>query len=90
MRLRFLAFLLILLSFSGKLSAKGSVAIDYEALTYRLYAEQKWDSLLTTGEQAINEGWDYFYIRLRTGIAAFELQRYARAARHLEKAREFN
>ncbi|HOP13335.1 hypothetical protein [Lentimicrobium sp.] len=90
MRLRFLAFLLILLSFSGKLSAIGSVAIDYEALTYRLYAEQKWDSLLTTGEQAINEGWDYFYIRLRTGIAAFELQRYARAARHLEKAREFN
>ncbi len=90
MRLRLLASLLLLLPFTGEISAREPFAIDYEALTYRLYTEQKWDSLLVTGEQAIGEGWDYFYIRLRTGIAAFELQRYARAARHLEKAREFN
>ena len=90
MHLRLLVFILLLFAFTGKISAREPLAIDYEVLTYRLYTEQKWDSLLATGEQAIGEGWDYFYIRLRTGIAAFELQRYARAARHLEKAWGFN
>lgn len=90
MHLRLLVFILLLFAFTGKISAREPFAVDYEVLTYRLYTEQKWDSLLATGEQAIGEGWDYFYIRLRTGIAAFELQRYARATRHLEKAWGFN
>ncbi|MDY0026084.1 MAG: hypothetical protein RBS33_08880 [Lentimicrobium sp.] len=61
-----------------------------EVLTYRLFMEQKWDSLLVTGEAAIASGTDYFYLRMRTGRAAIELHRYAKAAIHLEKAREFN
>lgn len=61
-----------------------------ESHTYRLFTEQKWDSLLLAGEDAIASGTDYFYLRLRTGRAAVELHRYASAAKDLEKAREFN
>ena len=67
-----------------------ALSTDYETLTLRLYNEQKWDSLLVIGEEAIGKGYDYFYMRVRVGVAAFEKQRYVRAARHLEKALEFN
>jgi len=42
------------------------------------------------GEEAIDNGHDYYYMRLRVGEAAFYKQRYVRAARHFEKARAFN
>lgn len=64
--------------------------IHYETLTLRLYYEQKWDSLLVIGEEAINKGYDYYYMRVRVGEAAFYKQRYVRAARHFEKALDFN
>lgn len=67
-----------------------TVAGDYETLTYRLYTQQKWDSLLIVGEKAINQGYDYYYMRARAGIAAFELQKYVRAAMHLQVALDFN
>jgi len=74
--------------FSGFEAKAGQT--DYESLTLRLYNEQKWDSLLITGEEAINMGFDYYYMRVRTGRAAFEKQRYTRASVHLEKALEYN
>lgn len=65
-------------------------ATDYEKITLRLYYEQKWDSLLMVGEDAIGKGYDYYYMRMRVGEAAMYRQRYVRAARHFEKALEFN
>jgi len=64
--------------------------INYETLTLRLYYEQNWDSLLLMGEEAIDKGHDYYYMRLRVGEAAFYKQRYVRAARHFEKAQAYN
>lgn len=61
-----------------------------EILTYRMFEQQKWDSLILAGEAAISAGTDYFYLRLRVGRAALELQQYARAANHLEFAHNFN
>lgn len=66
------------------------LADDYETFTYQLYTQQKWDSLLIVGEKAIDHGYDYYYMRTRVGIAAFELQKYVRAARHLQVALNFN
>lgn len=63
---------------------------DYESLTYKLYKEQKWDSLYTIGSGAIDAGYNYYYMQLRTGLAAFYLHNYARAAQYLEKARSLN
>lgn len=88
-QLIFLQLIFMLLTASTLMAAK-TADTDYEALTLRLYYEQKWDSLLVVGEEAISQGHDYFYMRVRVGEAAFHKQRYVRATRHLEKALEFN
>jgi len=62
----------------------------YEALSLRLYYEQKWDSLLMTGREAIDKGYDYFYMQVRTGAAGYYLGKYALAARYLENAKKLN
>ncbi|HOI88838.1 MAG TPA: hypothetical protein PLV51_13350 [Lentimicrobium sp.] len=86
-----LALLLLTLTIlTGKFTVAADSSVNYEELTYRLYLEHKWDSLLQTGEKAIAEGYDYYYMRARVGVAAFELGKFVRASRHLEKACEFN
>lgn len=62
----------------------------YEALSLRLFYEQKWDSLLTTGREAIDKGYDYFYMQVRTGAAAYYVGKFSLAAKYLEKARKLN
>jgi hypothetical protein len=58
--------------------------------TYRLYLEQKWDSVTIVGKKGIKEGVDYFYLRLRMGIAYYWQKKYLPAVEHLNRAREFN
>ncbi|MDV7389802.1 hypothetical protein RZS08_00555, partial [Arthrospira platensis SPKY1] len=54
-----------------------------EERSYALYQQQAWDSLLSYGEQALDHGIDYYYLRLRMGIAAYELGAYKKARQHL-------
>lgn len=61
-----------------------------DRLTYRYYEEQKWDSVIVVGKQALHEDIDFFYLRVRMGIAYFEKKEYFPATVHLRKAREFN
>ena len=58
--------------------------------TYRLYLQKNWDSLIITGKQALKENIDYFYLRMRIGIAYYEIENYRKAAYHFEKAIKFN
>lgn len=88
--IKFLFCLLFVSCITPYVKAEKLKAENYESLTFRLYTEQKWDSLLLIGERAIAEGYDYFYIRARVGIAAFELQKYIRATDHLKIALDFN
>jgi hypothetical protein len=85
-----LQLIFILLVMNLSVNALGVAETNYESLTLRLYNEQKWDSLLIVGEEAIQKGYDYYYMRVRVGEAAFYKQRYVRASLHLEKARIFN
>ncbi|MFH1119888.1 MAG: hypothetical protein V1775_08690 [Bacteroidota bacterium] len=87
--IQFILMLMLVLFNSPMVTARTEIT-DYETLTLRLYNEQKWDSLLLIGEEAISKGYDYYYMRVRVGEAAFYKQRFVRAARHLEKALEFN
>jgi len=87
-------FFLIILFFSigsnlfAQNQDKNFQSIDTE--TYLLYTQQKWDSLIKTGNQAVRSGVDYFYLRQRIGIAYFNKQNYFKAAQNFEKALEFN
>lgn len=58
--------------------------------TYRFYMEQKWDSLILTGKEALRADVDYYYLRLRLGIACYSKSYYRSAARHFTAALEFN
>jgi len=58
--------------------------------TYRYYIEQKWDSLIYVSEHALKNKIDYYYLRMRTGIAFYELKKYRKATEHFEKVLYFN
>ncbi len=46
--------------------------------------------MIKAGEEAIELGIDYYYLRMRVGIAAYELEDYSKAISHFKKALEFN
>ncbi len=64
------------------------VTLDKE--TYRYYQEGKWDSLILLGNEGLSQGFDYFYLRYRMGIAYYTLENYSKAEKHFQKAHEFN
>lgn len=64
--------------------------IQTDIQTYRLFTEQKWDSLLLTGKKALHDGIDFYYLRVRMGVAYFEQKKYFPAVRHLKAAHEQN
>ena len=67
--------------------------IDFQTLdreTYRLYQEEKWDSLVDLGKAGIKQGFDYYYLRYRMGVAYYSMKNYIKAKLHFGKAYEFN
>jgi len=58
--------------------------------TYRLYLEQEWDSLIDMGKEALEQDLDYYYLRIRLGIACYNTKNYRKAASHLKMALELN
>ncbi len=61
-----------------------------DSKSYQLYTDKNWSELATFGNEAVQQGYDYFYIRMRTGIAYFEMKNYRLAENHFKKAIEFN
>ena len=64
--------------------------IKSDISTYRQYLNMQWDSLIDEGDQYISKGIDYYYLRVRLGVACYMKQNYVKAIRHLSKALEFN
>ena len=64
--------------------------LNYERKTFELYSQKNWSELIYWGKKAIKDGNDYFYMRMRLGIAFFERKNYHRALIHFQKAAEFN
>ncbi|RPA69512.1 hypothetical protein EF405_06910 [Cyclobacteriaceae bacterium YHN15] len=77
------------MGFSNRLPAQQSLP-QVDALTYQLFQQKAWDELIKEGNKAIQNGMDYYYLRVRMGIAFYEKTNYHEAIRHLEKARKMN
>ncbi len=58
--------------------------------TYELYLDKNWKDLVSLGKNGLDNGIDYFYLRMRIGIAYYELGNYRRAIPHFRKALVFN
>ncbi len=79
--------LILLLVVQIRLSAQESWDFKTtDSLTFELYQQGKWSALIREGNLALSKGYDYYYLRMRLGIAYFNLQRYRQAAQHFEKA----
>jgi len=85
--------LLLFIALRMAFSASPAAALDFQQvdmLTYRCYTEQKWDSVILVGKQALRQDIDYYYLRVRMGVSYYNVKEYFPAITHLKKAREFN
>ncbi len=62
----------------------------HDSLTYKLYLEERWKELSYAGRNALNDGHDYYFMRMRLGISLYERALYAAAARHFRMALTFS
>ena len=83
-----LSFLFLFMSTQGKAQDKDYTY--YDSLTYKLYMDKDYKQLLKTGKEALNKGFDYYYLRMRMGIALYNQKKYRLAVPHFEKALEFS
>ena len=77
------------MGFTNKLSAQQSLP-QVDALTFQLFQQKAWDDLIKEGKKAIQNGIDYYYLRVRLGIAYYGKGNYHEAIRQIEKARAMN
>ena len=61
-----------------------------EDSTYRLYQSKNWRGLISLGNKALDNGFDYYYLRLRIGISYYEQKNYREAQKQFWKAYLFN
>jgi len=64
--------------------------IKVEQTSYQLYVNKNWKDLAAFANKAIKQDFDYYYLRMRAGIANYELGKYIVAQKHFEKALQFN
>lgn len=80
--------LLIVVNFS--LLAQQKDFVFYDRKTYEFYLNQQWDSVIVYGKDALQSGYDYYYLRMRLGIARYLLEKYDDALEDFQKALDHN
>lgn len=55
-----------------------------------MYTEARWKELIPLAKEGIEMGHDFYYIRMRLGIAYFEGKNYTKAIKHFKNALEFD
>ncbi|TVQ69814.1 MAG: hypothetical protein EA363_08980 [Balneolaceae bacterium] len=81
----YLVLLLILAPGTGSAQVPHTTS-SVDAETYRLWLDRDWDGLLRTGNEALEQGIDFYYLRYRMGIAWYEKKNYHQAVRHFRSA----
>jgi hypothetical protein len=61
-----------------------------DAETYSYYLKGDYRNLRKSADKLLSEKIDYYYLRMRLGITAFNCQKYAESASNFKKALEFN
>ena len=68
-------------------------AMDFNEInneTYRLFMTEQWDSVLVLGKTALKQDVDFYYLRIRMGIALYNQKNYRQASGHFTRALELN
>jgi hypothetical protein len=61
-----------------------------DSLTYAYFISKQYDKVQSTGKAALSNGIDFYYLRMRMGIAYYEEHHYEQAIAHFEKAHAMN
>ena len=83
---RIMIVLIFLFQFIPGPAQKPESFAEFNKTTYQQYDQEAWSNLLKTGRQAIKKGYDFYYMRMRMGIAAYERKNYHRAILHFNNA----
>lgn len=54
--------------------------------SYQLYIDKDWDKLIEIGKEALKQDIDYYFLRMRIGIAYFEKKNFRKAIKHFRHA----
>ena len=73
--------LIICLSFAALAQNQKSM-IDYDRETYQLYQAGQWKNLVAYGQKILDANIDFYYLRMRMGLAYYNLQNYEAARLH--------
>ncbi|MDD5507483.1 MAG: hypothetical protein PHD25_04030 [Bacteroidales bacterium] len=90
MRLKVFIISVLLLSCTGLYAGDPPSFTEVDTTTYGYYRRMQWNELVEAGNKYLKYGFDYYYLRMRIGIAHYELQNYIRAADHFTRALKFN
>ncbi len=85
-----LVLLIALLFFGGHGKAQKNDYAFYDSLTYKLYMDKDYRQLIKTGKEALHSGLDYYYLRMRIGIAYYNQKKYRLAVPHFKKALSYS
>ncbi len=80
--------LMVCLSFSGLAQDQKSM-VDYDRETYQLYQAEQWKDVIAYGQKALDAKIDFYYLRMRMGLAYYALQNYENARLHFQEALQF-
>jgi tetratricopeptide (TPR) repeat protein len=83
--------MMVFLLFAGLANAQ--LKIDFSRVDSSMYQasiSENWDEVIQVGKEALHHDIDYFYLRMRMGLAYFNKQHYRNSAEQMEKAIEFN
>jgi len=82
-----LLFVLLTASVSAQVDEKTK---KIDSTTYNLYILAKWSDLIDAGTAALDEGIDFYFLRMRIGIAYYNRKNYMSAIGHFEQALEYS
>lgn len=88
-----LIILLAIASLSGIYDLNGQQAVHFptvDSLTYQQYLAGDWKGLRKTAKHSIDNGLDYYYLRMRIAWSYYTQGKYRLATRHYEEALAFN
>jgi hypothetical protein len=90
-RLLIVAFMLLCVAFSTHAQGQNNNEFNrLDSLSYACYLQGNWDCVIQMSNKALDKGYDYYYLRMRLGIALFSQEKYRLAAKHFENALRFS
>ncbi|MGC9343404.1 MAG: hypothetical protein ACP5E3_11940 [Bacteroidales bacterium] len=85
-----LIFVLLLQSGLSLFAQEKNLYFYYDSLTYAQYNQENWSGLIKSSRKAFKNDIDYYYLRMRAGIANYESGNYLLAERQFKKALKMN